>query len=91
MNGDKPSRRQIEELWRARLVDAQRRYSRAKRESENAAGVYSRHEIPFPDGHLGLNKALQRERIAFKAYTQALRIVTDITVHGKLPSDLAVD
>ena len=91
MKGDVPSRRQIEELWRARLADAQRRYSRAKRESENAAAVYSRHEIPFPDGHLGLNKALQRERIAFKAYTQALRIVTDITIHGKLPSDLAVD
>ena len=91
MNGDMPSRRQIEDLWRTRLADAQRRYSRAKRESENAAAVYSRHEIPYPDGHLGLDKALQRERVAFKAYTQALRVVTDITVHGRLPSDLPVD
>lgn len=74
-----------------RLADAQRRYSRAKRECENAAAVYSRHEIPFPDGHLGLNKALQRERLALQAYTRALRMVTDIAVHGKVPSELPPD
>jgi hypothetical protein len=85
MEGKAPLHRQIEDKWRARLADTYRRYSRAKRECENTAAVYSRHEIPFPDGHLGLNKALHRERLALQAYLQTLRVVTDITLHGKLP------
>jgi hypothetical protein len=89
MNGDVPSRRQIEAQWRARLAEAERRYSRAKRECENAAAVYSRHEIPFPDGHLGLNKALQREHLALQDYRHALTILNQLTVHGKLPPEEA--
>ena len=68
------------------LKAARSRYLMAKAESARAAEEQANGLTPSPDGH-ALRQALQIEAAALVDYTCALRIFSDLVIHGRMPED----
>jgi hypothetical protein len=85
MSGPAPSREALEDLWRDRLQESQRRYQIAKSICANAAQECANRLMPSADGHFALQRALKLETAALEEYKHALAVFTDLTVNRKLP------
>jgi CheY-like chemotaxis protein len=80
-----PDRQQLEDLWRSKLEQAQRRYRAAADEYRKLLGQTAREAPPAPDSPLV--PASQAKSEALAEYTRVLRIFTELTIHGKRPDE----
>lgn len=79
-------RRDKEELeisWRQNVRAAYAEYQQARNTVAGTARYAA--DIGGPDGALAHRQALRRELTALHRYRTALRIFTDLVVHGKTP------
>jgi hypothetical protein len=79
------TREALENLWRQRLLESQRRYQIAKALCAKASQECANGLTPSSDGHFAFQRALQVEAAALEEYTHALKVLTDLTVNGKMP------
>ncbi len=80
-------RRELEQLWKQKWEAAKLKLEQAAarvRETESAVRSGS---VPEPQGFDAYSRALEAETIALTEYSHALRIYTDLVVHGKLPEE----
>ena len=82
-----PSREVLENLWRDRLQESQRRYQIAKAICAKASRKCSNGDLPMADGHFAFRQALQFETAALAEYKHALEVFTDLTVFRKVPPE----
>jgi len=81
----RPSREELENVWRERLNEALRQYRIAKLDASTALIQYRQGEMPTPDGNFAFRKAAEAENRAFAEYTRLLSIFNDLVLEGKLP------
>ena len=77
----------LEDLWRERLQEAQRRYSLAKVACAKAAQECAGGLTPASDGRFALQMALRGEMTALAEYQRVLAIFHDLAVNRKLPPE----
>jgi len=77
----------LEDLWRERLQEAQRRYSLAKVACAKATQECANGFTPSPDGRFALQMALRVEMAALAEYQRVLAIFHDLAVNRKLPPE----
>ena len=75
------SREALENLWRNRLQEAQRRFLIAKA----VCADVQRHAADSAESHFAFSRAVQIEAVALQEYRHALTLFTDLTVKGKMP------
>jgi CheY-like chemotaxis protein len=78
-------RQELEDLWRAKLEEAQGRYNAATEE-------YRRLLAGKPDGvpanpDSPVARARQAQSVALAEYSRVLRVFTELTVHGRRPEE----
>jgi len=61
----RPSREELENVWRERLNEALRQYRIAKFDASTALIQYRQGEMPTPDGNFAFRKAAEAENRAF--------------------------
>lgn len=81
---DRPA---LEALWRNRLKDARLRLDFARNYVTEIQRDFSSNELPSPDGHYALGKALRGETAALREYHRILRIFADIVTKGNIPKE----
>lgn len=82
-----PDRKALEDLWRQRLNDAKLRLDFARNYLSELRRDYPSDDIPAGEYHFSHQQALRGENFALKEYRRVLRILTDLTVHGKVPNE----
>ena len=82
----KPSRLELEDVWRERLNDALRRYRIAKLEASTALIRERNEEIASPDGQFAFRKAQRAENMALAEYKHILTIFHNLVIDGKIPN-----
>ncbi len=80
-----PGRQQLEDLWRSKLEQAQLRYKAATEKYRKLLGEAPRDVPPAPDSPLALARHAESEALA--EYTRALRVFTELTIHGRRPEE----
>jgi len=81
----RPSRQELEDLWRERLNEALRRYRVAKLETSTALIQTRNGEMPSPDGNFAFRKAQGVENIALVECKRLLIIFNRLVIDGKIP------
>ena len=79
------TRAQLEELWRSKLMKAQREYSCAAASWRGAAEAQRQSQFPSPDGPFAVSKAAQAEAVARREFKSVLKNYMDLIVDGTPP------
>ena len=87
MMGSNPTRRALEDLWRARLDNALLRLRFAQNYMREVQRDVGAKDIPAADGRFAFQKALRAENLALAEYRRVLRIFRDLVVSGKTPDE----
>ena len=83
------TRREIEEVWRNRVRDAQLRLDFARNFVKEVQRDFPPDSVPSADGRFAFQKALRVENFALAEYRRVLRIFTDLALGGKTPDENA--
>ena len=78
-------RRELEDTWRNRVEESHRRYQEASTGYRTLLADERDGQTPRPDSPLA--HARQAESDALREYACALRVLTDLSVHRKLPDE----
>jgi CheY-like chemotaxis protein len=78
-------RHELENLWRAKVEEAQRRYSAATEEYRKLLDGTPEGLPPNPDSPMARARQAQSEALA--EYSRVLRVFTGLTVHGIWPEE----
>lgn len=85
MRDPTPDRKALEDLWWRRLNDAKLRVDFARNHMNEVHRDYP--SGPESDHVFARQQALREENFARAEYNRILGIYTDLTVHGKVPSE----
>ena len=86
----RPSRRELEAVWRKRVDRARSRYEEKaaiRKEMVAERSVWPINREPDPDGRFALSVALQEESAARTEFMRVLKIYTDLIVNGTPPEE----
>lgn len=83
MSDVRPTRDELEAVWRSRVQNAKMRLDFARNYLKEIQRDLRKGMISSSDGHFALQQALRSERNALAEYARVLRCFTDLVVHGK--------
>ncbi len=86
-SGPPSTLQEMEDFWRTRLDETRKQYERASVTFRQAAQDFTEKQMPLTDGNLRFRRAIREESAARREYMRALRIFTDLIIHGKIPED----
>lgn len=80
-----PTRTELEDLWLAKLKEAEQRCGDASAKWREAIHAQHQSLIPSPDGNYAVNRAARVEAVARREYKRVLTIFMDLVVKRKVP------
>jgi len=80
---EQENKRRLEELWRQKVIAAERAYLVALNQLQKIRDEYK--FMPTSDGSFALQQALKSEGLARDEYTRVLQTFTRLILHGEEP------
>jgi hypothetical protein len=85
-----PSKQALEDIWRQRVREARLRYEAASAAFRKTWGEHFEQRLSVDPTH-AIQQARKVESEALAEYMRALKIFTDLVLHGKIPPDKLAD
>lgn len=79
-------RRELEQLWRGRVAEAERRF-KAARDRTNAVVRDFPVDGISPDGRYAYEQAVRHENAALAEYRRVVQVYTDLVTRGIVPGE----
>ncbi|HEY1242726.1 MAG TPA: hypothetical protein VGF16_19325 [Bryobacteraceae bacterium] len=83
---ERESKRQLEEIWRNRLNDAEHVYGIALANIQKIQAEYK--SMPSSDGNFALQQALKMQELARDQYMHVLQTFTRLVLYGEKPNEI---